>query len=141
MPARMPMTTQQRTALLALPDTEEAVVRHHTLDTEDLRRIAQARTPETRLSYALQLCALRFPGRHLRRDEVLPAVMLDYVAEQIGLKAEAVAGFARRKTTRYDQLASIKTRHGYRDLTDPVRATLKDWLRMRRSRPSMAASC
>lgn len=128
MSARISMTSQQRKTLLALPDTEEEVVRHHTLNVEDLRRIAKARSPETRLSYALQLCALRFPGRHLRRDETLPAVMLDYVAEQVGLGAETIAGFARRKTTRYDQLASIKTRHGFRDLTDPVRASLKDWL-------------
>ena len=127
-PARIPMTSRQRRVLLALPDTEEEVVRHHTLDAEDLRRIAQARSPETRLSYALQLCALRFPGRHLRRDETLPAVMLDYVAEQVGIGTEVVAGFARRKTTRYDQLTSIKTRHGFRDLTDPVRASLKNWL-------------
>ena len=61
------MTQRQRAALLALPDTEELVVRHHGLDAADLAAIGDARTPETRLSYALQLCALRYPGRHLRR--------------------------------------------------------------------------
>ena len=30
------MTQRQRTALLALPDTEELVVRHHGLDAADL---------------------------------------------------------------------------------------------------------
>lgn len=65
MPARIPMTQRQRAALLALPDSEAAVVRHYGLDAEDLAAIGTARTPATRLSYALQLCCLRFPGRHL----------------------------------------------------------------------------
>ena len=65
MPARIPMTERQRAALLALPGTEAMVVRHHGLDAEDLSAIGIARTPATRLSYALQLCCLRYPGRHL----------------------------------------------------------------------------
>src|SRR3546814_2001004 len=56
MPARIPMTQRQRAALLALPDSEAAVVRHYGLDAEDLAAIGTARTPATRLSYALQLC-------------------------------------------------------------------------------------
>ena len=75
MPARVPMTRRQREALLALPATEEEVIRHHSLDADDLTAVAEARTPETRLGYALQLCALRYPGRHLQRGEVLPAVV------------------------------------------------------------------
>src|SRR3546814_4072282 len=82
MPARIPMTQRQRAALLALPDSEAAVVRHYGLDAEDLAAIGTARTPATRLSYALQLCCLRFPGRHLRAGELLPAIMLDHIAEQ-----------------------------------------------------------
>lgn len=128
MPRRVPMTQRQRTALLALPDTEELVVRHHGLDAADLAAIGDARTPETRLSYALQLCALRYPGRHLRRGELLPAIMLDHIAEQIGVDAGVIAAFARRAPTRYDQLAAIKRRYGYRDLTRPLKAELKGWL-------------
>ena len=94
----------------------------------DLAAIGDARTPETRLSYALQLCALRYPGRHLRRGELLPAIMLDHIAEQIGVDAGVIAAFARRAPTRYDQLAAIKRRFGYRDLTRPLKAELKGWL-------------
>ena len=91
MPARVPMTRRQREALLALPATEEEVIRHHSLDADDLTAVAEARTPETRLGYALQLCALRYPGRHLQRGEVLPAVMLDHIAEQVGVGADQSA--------------------------------------------------
>src|SRR5512143_934036 len=125
------MTQRQRVALLALPDTEELVVRHHGLDAADLAAIGDARTPETRLSYALQLCALRYPGRHLRRGELLPAIMLDHIAEQIGVDAGVIAAFARRAPTRYDQLAAIKRRFGYRDLTRPLKAELEGWLATR----------
>lgn len=65
MPARVPMSERQRQALLALPDTEDEVIRHHSLDAADLTTVAEARTPGTRLSYALQLCCLRYPGRVL----------------------------------------------------------------------------
>lgn len=128
MPARIPMTEKQRISLLALPDTEEAVVRYHSFDAADLAAVAQARTPETRLGYALQLCCLRFPGRHLRKGEFLPAVMLDHIAEQIGVDADVIAQFARRAQTRYEQLAALKRRYGYCDLTRPKRAELAAWL-------------
>lgn len=128
MPARIPMTERQRAELLALPATEQEVVRHHSLDDTDLALIAKARTPATKLGYALQLCCLRFPGRYLRRGEVLPAVMLDYIAEQVDVDAEAIAEFARRGPTRYEQLATIKRNHGFRDLNHPLRAELGAWL-------------
>ncbi len=121
------MTTTQREKLLALPDTEDEVVRHHSLTADDLAAIAQSRMPETRLGYALQLCCLRYPGRYLRRGEFLPGAMLDHVAEQVGADAEAISLFARRGATRYEQLAAIKQRHGFRDFTRPTRAELAAW--------------
>src|SRR3546814_3410403 len=128
MPARIPMTQRQRAALLALPDSEAAVVRHYGLDAEDLAAIGTARTPATRLSYALQLCCLRFPGRHLRAGELLPAIMLDPIAEQVGVDAGAIADFARRAPTRYDQLAAIQARFGFTDLSRPARGIMMTWL-------------
>ncbi len=128
MPARISMTGSPRDTLLALPDDEAMVLRHHSLDVNDLTAINSGRTPETRLGYALQLCCLRYPGRHLRRGELLPPVMLDHIAEQIGVDAEVIAGFARRTPTRYDQLLAIKARFGFADLTKPMRATLRAWL-------------
>lgn len=128
MPARIPMTARQRTALLALPDSEAAVIAHHSLDAGDLAAIGTARTPTTRFGYALQLCCLRYPGRHLRAGELLPAIMLDHIAEQVGVEASVIADFARRTPTRYDQLAAIKARFGFRDLSRPVRADLMTWL-------------
>ncbi|MGC3921687.1 DUF4158 domain-containing protein, partial [Klebsiella pneumoniae] len=78
--------------------------------------------------YALQLCALRYPGRHLRRGEVIPAAMLEHIADQLDIDPALVAGFARRGQSRYEQLASVKRRHGFRDLNRPLRGELKRWL-------------
>lgn len=127
MPARISMTRKQRDTILALPDTEAEVLRLYTLSSDDLAAVNQCRSPETRLSYALQLCCLRFPGRYLRRGELLPAVMLDHIAEQVKSNAEVIALFARRGPTRYEQLATIKQRHGFRDLTRPLRLELAAW--------------
>ena len=95
MPARISMTKKQRDALLALPETENEVVRHYPLDAKDLTAIASSRTPETRLGHALQLCCLRYPGRHLRRGEFLPPVML------------ASLGVARHGTSNWLRSSSI----------------------------------
>ncbi|MCH4905755.1 Tn3 family transposase [Cylindrospermopsis raciborskii CHAB3438] len=122
------MTVKQREALLALPTTEEEVVIYHSLDENERAAIARLRSPANQLGYALQLCCLRFPGRYLRRGELLPAIMLDHVAEQIDIDADVIADFAKRGPTRYEQLASIKRNHGFVDLTHPVRAQLKQWL-------------
>lgn len=132
MPGRIPMTGRQRAALLALPDSEALLVQHHSLDAEDLAAIGTARTPATRLGYALQLCCLRYPGRHLRQGELLPAVMLDHIAEQVWVEANVIADFARRTPTRYDQLAAIKARFGFTDLNRPTRATMMAWLEDKR---------
>lgn len=127
MPGQISMTKKQREALLALPETETEILHHHTLSPQELAAVNQCRTPETRLSYALQLCCLRFPGRYLRRGELLPGIMLDHIADQVEADAEAIALFARRGATRYEQLATIKQRHGFRDFTRPVRTELAAW--------------
>lgn len=126
--ARISMTARQRAKLLALPGGEAAVVAHHSLDAGDLAVISTARTPAIRLGYALQLCCLRYPGRHLRAGELLPAIMLDHIAEQVGVETSVIADFARRTPTRYDQLAAIKMRFGFRDLSRPLRRDLMAWL-------------
>jgi len=51
---------------------------HHGLDADNLAAVAEARRPETRLGYALQLCALRYPyegpapGRDIDRGSTHP---------------------------------------------------------------------
>ena len=46
MPARVPMSERQRQELLALPDTEDEVIRHHSLDAADMAAVAPVLFPE-----------------------------------------------------------------------------------------------
>jgi TnpA family transposase len=128
MPARLSLTKAQREALLLLPDTEEAFVRHYSLVAEDIEIISGYRTPETRLAFALQLCVLRYPGRVLRHGEIMPMHLLAFIAEQVGVSPDAIGGFARRPQTRYEHLAALRKRFGFSDLANASKAELKQWL-------------
>jgi TnpA family transposase len=107
MPRRRLLTDAQRADLLALPTREADLARHYSLSPEDLALVATRKRPETKLGLALQLCALRYPGRLLRPGELIPAEPLRFIAEQVGVPPDSLAGFARRGPTRYEQLARL----------------------------------
>ena len=89
MARRRLLTDEQWAGLLALPNEERDIVRHYTLDPDELAVLAAKRAPHNRLGYALLLCAMRHPGRILDPGEMLPPPMLAYVARQVG--AEVIA--------------------------------------------------
>ena len=111
MPARLSLTKAQRDALLLLPDTEEAFVRHYSLVAEDIEIISGYRTPETRLAFALQsgeqaLLRLRADPGHrgepsfaCRRSKFLGRGNAERLADldhPFGCDAEQAAEFLRR---------------------------------------------
>lgn len=67
MPRRVILTDAERHDFLALPTDDETLIRHWTLDDDDHRLLQTRRRNDTRLGLALQLCALRYPGRLIRR--------------------------------------------------------------------------
>ena len=88
MPRRHILTKRQRHALLALPTEEASLLKHYTLAEDDLEHIGHRRQRHNRLGFALQLCALRYPGRLLSPGEVIPHEVLRFLAAQLGLKAD-----------------------------------------------------
>ena len=72
------------------PIEQRDLVRHFTLSAADLGAIRRCRGDHNRLGYALMLCYLRHPGRALRSAERPPPALLAFVAEQIGVLADAV---------------------------------------------------
>ena len=72
MPRRRALTPAQLAGQLALPATEADLIRHWTLGDVDLTVIGRRRRPGNRLGFALQLLALRYPGRPLRPGEAIP---------------------------------------------------------------------
>ena len=83
------------------PATEQrGLVRYYTLSENDLAMIRRCRGDHSRLGYALMLCYLRYPGRHLHASERPPAALTSFVAEQIDVSANCIK----------DALASEQTR-------------------------------
>lgn len=69
------LTDRQRAALFDLPTDEASILHHYTLADDDLEIIRVRRRPHNRFGFALQLCALRYPGRLLVSGEVRRAAI------------------------------------------------------------------
>ena len=128
MPRRAVLSDEQRMALLALPDDETTLVQHWTLSEDDLAIIVRRRRPHNRLGFAIQLCALRYPGRLLRPGELIPDTPLAFVAEQLQIAPEVLADYATRGPTRYEQLDALREGFGFTQFSRPLRAALQEWL-------------
>ncbi len=122
------LTERQRSALLDLPTNETAMLRHYTLADDDLEVIRARRRPHNRFGFALQLCVLRYPGRLLTPGEVIPLEVTRFLAAQLGLKAEDLAGYASREETRHEHLAALRDFYGYKMFTGRGSRDLKIWL-------------
>ena len=101
MPRRRALTAAQLAGLRALPATEAGLIRHWTLGDADLAAIGRRRRPGNRLGFALQLLALRYPGRPLRPGEAVPEPAPRFVADAVGAEEGAIAAYGARAQTRY----------------------------------------
>ena len=81
-----------------------------------------------RLGFALQLCAFRYPGRILAVGEVIPLNVLRFIAAQLGMRADDLAGYAIREETRREHLAELRRSYGYRMFSGRCAQDLKVWL-------------
>lgn len=128
MPRRRVLTDAQITALVALPITEADLIRHYTLGPDDLAVIARRRRPHNRLGFALQLCALRYPGRLIRPGELVPRTVVTFLAEQLDIDPDALTDYATRAPTRYDHLDALRDAFGFRTFSQPDHRELSAWL-------------
>lgn len=122
------LTERQRSVLFDLPTDETAMLRHYTLADDDLEIIRARRRPRNRFGFALQLCALRYPGRLLTPGEVIPLEITRFLAAQLGLKSGDLAGYASREETRHEHLAALRDLYGYKMFTGRGSRDLKAWL-------------
>jgi hypothetical protein len=127
-PRRTILTERQRQSLFRLPDDAPTLLRHYVLSDEDLDRIRCCRRPRNRLGLALQLCALRYPGRLLQPSEAIPEPMLAFVAAQLGLAGDDLLGYGAREATRYQHSAMLQQLYGYRSFEGRAREEIKPWI-------------
>lgn len=105
MPRRSILTARQKAAQFDLPTDETTILRHYTLADDDLEITGARRRNHNRLGFALQLCALRYPGRLLAPGEVIPEPITRYLAAQLGIRPEDLIDYAVREGTRHEHLA------------------------------------
>ena len=128
MPRRSILTERQRSALFDLPTDETLMLRHYTLADDDIEHINERRRPENKIGFALQLCALRYPGRLLSSDEVIPEKILRFIAAQLGLSAGDVLPYAARRQTRQQHLHNLREVYGFKMFSGQGARSLKAWL-------------
>ena len=72
MPPRTLLSSEQRARLFTITADPAEMTRHYVLDTDDLALVRARRRAGNRLGFAVQLCALRHPGRVLDPSESPP---------------------------------------------------------------------
>ena len=98
----------QWAALIGIPQDEEELIRHYTLSGADIDRALIKRGEHNQLGFAVQLCLIRFPDRALGPNEVLPRMMLGFIAQQLGINPVVFADYARRDETRREHAVEIQ---------------------------------
>jgi hypothetical protein len=104
MPRRSILSTTERAALLALPDTKAELIQHYTFSEADLSIIQQRR----RLGFAVLLCYLRFPGIVLGVNQSPFPPLLNLVSSQLKIPPENWNDYGQRDQTRREHQAELQ---------------------------------
>jgi TnpA family transposase len=103
------LSKSERELLLEIPDSEDELIRHYTLNELDLSRISQRRGDANRLGFAIQLCLLRYPGHALSTDVKVPKHLLVWVGKQIKIDCSNWPQYAERQETRREHLLELRS--------------------------------
>ena len=122
------MTSRQRSVLFSVPQREADLLRHYTLSDEDLLNIGARRRPRNKLGFALQLCALRYPGRLLALSEFVAPAVVDFIGRQLDLAGDDLADYAVRSETRHEHLAELRRLYGFRSFSGRAAREVRDRL-------------
>lgn len=117
MPRRSILSASERASLLALPDTEDDLIRYYTFSEADLSIIRQHRGLANRLGFAVQLCYLRFPGVILGVDQAPFPPLLRLAADQLKVPIESWGAYGQREQTRREHLVELQTVFGFQPFT------------------------
>ncbi len=104
------------------------MVRHYTLSDADIAMIRRCRGDHSRLGYALMLCCLRYPGRHLHANERPPAALIAFVAQQIDVCPDGAGDVQASELTRRRHAAELQRRLRLRPFAARHGAELTKWL-------------
>ena len=101
------------------------------LDDEDRALVARRRGDRMKLGFALQLVTVRYVGLFLEDPLAVPAVVVDFVAGQLGIAdPSCVKRYTDRDKTRFDHAWEIQRACGLKDFTD-AEEQLREWVAAR----------
>ncbi|GAA3997787.1 hypothetical protein GCM10022384_51020 [Streptomyces marokkonensis] len=89
-----------------------------------------ARGARNRIGWAVQLGTIRYLGTFLNNPEDVPAVVVAYAAEQLGLEPAAFAGYGSSEA-RWDPQEQIRAGYGYAKFEFDQWFALARWLYQR----------
>ena len=123
------LTAAERERWQRLPDTipQDDLVGYFLLSEADTREVNRQREPPNRLGYALQLCTLRYLGFVPTDFQATPAVVVTFVAEQLGLDPRVLALYTNRRTQSAQRLYA-QAYLGFRRATPLDVYALHTWL-------------
>ena len=108
MPRRSILSATERTGLLALPESQDDLIRYYTFNETDVALIRQRRGDANRLGFAVQLCLLRYPGYALASDLAVAEPVIQWVARQVRVETNAWAKYGERDETRREHLQELR---------------------------------
>ncbi len=120
---RAVLTARQRAALFDFPTDEASLLKHYTLDDEDIEHIRSRRRSDNQIGFALHLCAVRYPGRLLKTGEVIPEPVSSFVVAQLGLKPDDLLTHAAR-----EHLDALRKIYGYKMFSGKCAKKMRKWL-------------
>jgi TnpA family transposase len=109
MPRRSILSTTEQMSLLALPESQNDLIRYYTFTETDLALIRQRRGDANRLGFAIQLCLLRYPGSMLGSDLIVAEQVIQWVASQIRVDAAAWSKYGQRDETRREHFQELRS--------------------------------
>lgn len=109
MPRRLILSATERDTLLALPESQDDLIRYYTFNDSDLSLIRQRRGDANRLGFAVQLCLLRYPGYALGTDSELPEPVILWVVKQVQAEPASWAKYGERDVTRREHAQELRT--------------------------------
>ena len=108
------LTDAERQALFSVPAAREDLARHYMLSTNDLALVAARRGSANQIGFAMQLALLRHPGFGFTLEAGVPAQLVTFMREQIGVAASAFDGYAARPATASDHARDAEAALGLR---------------------------
>ena len=94
------LSAAERDSLLALPDTQDELIRHYMFSESDLSVIRQRRGDANRLGVAVQLCLLP--------DAAVPLFLLQWIGRQLRLDPACWPQYSEREETRREHLLELR---------------------------------